>query len=147
MMIVSPPSVSFSSPLRATAPAEQPAQPAPAPADPPADQAPAIDWKSVGKNAAVGAAFWGVPAALGAIHPVAGMVGALGVGLYAAWSTKNPRGLILGAFVGMPSANLGAHWGVGGAALCAGLGALSLGLSNYIDQKRAAAESQTPPKP
>lgn len=138
MMISTAAPTSYTLSLRSSAPAQQ-EPPAP---EPPADEAPKIDWKSVGKNAAVGAAFWGVPAALGAIHPVAGMVGALGVGLYAAWATKNPRGLILGAFVGMPSANLGASMGLGGVALCAGLGALSLGASNYIDQRRALAEQK-----
>lgn len=115
----------------------------PAPSEP--SDSPDIDWKSIGKSAAVGAALYGIPAALGAVNPVAGMVGALGVGVYAAWATKNPRSLVIGAFIGMPAANLGNHWGVVGALGIAAAGALSMGGSNYIGQRFAEVEEPRQP--
>ena len=110
-------------------------QPPETPPSDPSDK-PSIDWNSVGKSALQGAGLYGIPAALGAVNPVAGMVGAVGVGAYAAYTTGNPRALILAAFIGMPAANVGAHWGPWAAVGVASLGALSVGLSNYLDQRR-----------
>ncbi|MBI3926317.1 MAG: hypothetical protein HY319_12310 [Armatimonadetes bacterium] len=133
-------STSFHVPVWTTvAAAEAEPQPPQPPAEPPEDpvEQPAINWASVRKSAAIGAALWGAPAALGAIHPLAGIAGAIGVGAYAAYVSKDPRGLIVGAFIGLPSAQLGMHWGALGALGVAGVGAVGLGLNDYLAQKRA----------
>lgn len=97
---------------------------------------PATDWKSVARSAAIGAAMYGTPAALAAIHPTLGIAGAIGLAGYACWRLKSPQGLLAGAFIGLPSANVGNHWGFAGAGAMAGLGALSLGLQDYLAQRR-----------
>ncbi len=136
----------FSNPtavMARTAPAVQDQPPVDQTPSDPVDQ-PSIDWNSVGKSALTGAAIWGVPATLGAIHPVAGLLGVAGLAAYLVYETGNPRTIAGAAFIGAPSTNVGMHLGALGAVGVAAAGALSLGLSNYLDQRRAMPVDSEP---